>query len=254
MSFYIKRANLSNDYFVDRQDRYIVLKNCKHLCDFYSVLFDAIKSFSFKIDSNLDVLFENDNRSLHPYLGIYTEFCQEFAKSIDGIYEKYCRQSLSLDMTNFNIDQDEFGRNEEKAYIIPLVQNGVADVRFDEKFTNSFIAKAPADSMLHLATGYFNLTDKLIEIILKNSAQYKVLTTSALGNGFYGSKGFSKYIPDIYSCIEKSFYDKVLKSRQNSRVKLYEFYKENWSMINLAHFGGNYFKIFKKFNYLSLSC
>jgi len=132
-------------------------------------------------------------------------------------------------MDEINFDEDEFGADKEKAYIMPLVQNGVADVRYDEKFTKSFLTKATADSILHLATGYFNLTDELIDRIIKSNADFQVLTTSALGNGFYGSKGFSKYIPDIYSCIEKSFYDQVLKSKQDSRVKLYEFYKESWS-------------------------
>lgn len=223
----ITGANLSNDYFVNRQDRYILLKDCKNLCDFYCLLFDSVRDFSFKVDKNGEINFFNDNKSLHPYQGIYTEFCNEFANKIDVIYEKY-RSDLSC--VDLNVEKFEALENDNgKAYVVPLVQNGLANVRIDETFTKCFITNAAPGSLLNLATGYFNLTDDLIERILKSKAQHEILTTSALANGFYGSKGFSKYIPDIYTCIEQNFYEKVLKQKMTDRVKLYEYFKESWT-------------------------
>lgn len=226
--FIITGANLSNDYFVDRQDRYIILKDCKKLCDFYSLLLDQIKDFSFQVDTSGQVTFVNDNQSLHPYLGVYSDFCQEFSNRIHEFYRKY-EQLNSIDLKQIDFENDNLEQDTDKAYIVPLVQSGPANVRFDEEFTDYIVSNSPGTSEINLATGYFNLTTNLMKRILNSEALIKVLTTSELGNGFYGSKGFSKFIPDIYTCIEKNFYDLVLKTDQQKRVQLFEYYKENWT-------------------------
>lgn len=225
----ITGANLSNDYFVDRQDRYLILKDCKHLCDFYSDLFDQIKDLSFGVNKNGQVTFNNKNQSFNPYQGNYFDFCQEFSERIHELYRSYRREQNSFDLNKINFENDDLGQNTSRAYLIPLVQNGLAGVKYDEVFTNYIISNSPARSDLSLATGYFNLTPNLMDRILNSQAPIQVLTTSELGNGFYGSKGFSKYIPHIYTCIEKEFYDLIMKSNQQNRVKLFEYYKENWT-------------------------
>lgn len=42
-------ANLSNDYFTNRQDRYFMIEDCKELCDFYSELVEKVGEFSFRL-------------------------------------------------------------------------------------------------------------------------------------------------------------------------------------------------------------
>jgi hypothetical protein len=60
------RANLSNDYFVNRQDRYIVIKNSPKLCDFFETIINSISEFSFKVDSTGNVTYQNLH---HPFEG-----------------------------------------------------------------------------------------------------------------------------------------------------------------------------------------
>jgi CDP-diacylglycerol--glycerol-3-phosphate 3-phosphatidyltransferase len=43
----ISGANLSHDYFTNRQDRYIVLEKCGKLCDYFEEVIDSIGAFSF---------------------------------------------------------------------------------------------------------------------------------------------------------------------------------------------------------------
>lgn len=47
----ISGANLSNDYFTNRQDRYFVI-NDKKLCDFYCELVNRVQKFSIQLDMN----------------------------------------------------------------------------------------------------------------------------------------------------------------------------------------------------------
>lgn len=45
-------ANLSNDYFTNRQDRYFLIEDCKELCDFYDELVRRVGEFSFVLQSD----------------------------------------------------------------------------------------------------------------------------------------------------------------------------------------------------------
>ena len=49
-------ANLSSDYFTNRQDRYIVFDNNSQLSNYFSQLVSAISSFSYHLKSNGDVI------------------------------------------------------------------------------------------------------------------------------------------------------------------------------------------------------
>lgn len=113
--------------------------------------------------------------------------------------------------------------------MVPLVQNGLANVTYDQKFLDEILYKASEVSQVNLATGYFNLTYTVIEQILSAPASYRIMTTSEFGNGFYGSKDLSGNIPDIYTSIEKELHDLIRKRQQEKRVKLFEYYKKNWS-------------------------
>ena len=126
-----------------------------------------------------------------------------------------------------------------KAFVIPLIQNGCVDLNNDKEFTNQIFSLTTQLSQIYLATGYFNLTKHYMNSIIKNKSDYTVLTAAPLANGFFGSQGFSKYIPDIYLYLEKCFYDLILKQRQQSRIQISEYCRKDWSK-DINHF------IFKK--------
>lgn len=61
------RANLSNDYFTNRQDRYIMLED-KNLADFFDSLITTISTFSLQLhEDNSEKLSEKWD--IHPYKG-----------------------------------------------------------------------------------------------------------------------------------------------------------------------------------------
>lgn len=68
-------ANLSNDYFTNRQDRYIMIED-KHVADFYSDFLGKVQEFSLKVD-------KNGNESLHERwkYSPYESSHQDFAKA-----------------------------------------------------------------------------------------------------------------------------------------------------------------------------
>lgn len=76
----ISGANLSNDYFTNRQDRYFQIKD-KNLADFYDGLISRVQEFSLKLDksNNLDV---KHGWNQLPYKGSKYDFIYKACDSI----------------------------------------------------------------------------------------------------------------------------------------------------------------------------
>lgn len=83
------RANLSHDYFTNRQDRYVLVKDCKPLADFFEGMIDILCSMSLQ-------LTHSDNTippvKYHPYekLNLYTN---ELRKRLSDYYESFINKN-----------------------------------------------------------------------------------------------------------------------------------------------------------------
>lgn len=93
--FYV-RANLSNDYFTNRQDRYFVIEDCEELCDFYNKLIEKVMEFSFLLqpDGNTNL---NPAANYHPYKGSGRIFTQEAASKIQTFLQNEIKKNADLD-------------------------------------------------------------------------------------------------------------------------------------------------------------
>ena len=230
----IFRANLSNDYFINRQDRYIILKNCEKLCNYYESIIDSISEFSFSVNKNGQVEYLNKNTRLHPFLGNFREFSHGLSANINKVFKIY-----------ESINERKLNDGNSKAFVYPLIQLHDCDIRRDELVTTKIFENAPSMSKIELAVGYFNLTKNYINSILKKSlASYNVLLSSPEANGFFESNGFSKYIPKIYSNIEENFFKSIPRHHKPNRdVYLNEYNRPNWSKF---FFVGLYLKFYNQ--------
>lgn len=77
---YISRANLSDSYFTNRQDRYVLLENCREVADFFSDLVEAVGDISLQLQPNDSITMLEG--MVHPYKGrnqtracVYTDAC-----------------------------------------------------------------------------------------------------------------------------------------------------------------------------------
>lgn len=62
------RANLSDNYFTNRQDRYVLFNDSKSLADFFDNLVKTVGNFSFKMKHD-NTLTLPDDESVHPFTG-----------------------------------------------------------------------------------------------------------------------------------------------------------------------------------------
>lgn len=61
------RANLSDSYFTNRQDRYVLLENCREVADFFCDLVEAVGDVSLQLQPDDSVTMLEG--MVHPYKG-----------------------------------------------------------------------------------------------------------------------------------------------------------------------------------------
>ena len=73
---------MSDSYFTNRQDRYIIFRNCPALCDFFDKLVTTVSSLSFAVKSDGTVALPTED-SIHPFEG-------GVKNSLISIFCSYC--------------------------------------------------------------------------------------------------------------------------------------------------------------------
>lgn len=99
LSFFLFRANLSHDYFTNRQDRYVLVKNCGQLADFFDGLIDILSDMSLQLHESNRTTFPK--RSYHPYEGNSSLYISELKRRIESHYKSHLTS-----LTSSNVEGD----------------------------------------------------------------------------------------------------------------------------------------------------
>lgn len=246
-------ANLSEDYFTNRLDRYHLFKS-KELADFYFKIHEAVSEISYELVPSDEHKggFELQSPT---YRGLpdpvwHPQRFQRYAKRIlEPLIHKKARQKM------FPV---EFDTN--KTFVYPLAQFDVLlgqprnKVILDYEVATYTSTEKPAlthlltalahDAALRNSTwtftaGYFNIDpdicDHLLEatpasrLVLPKGEQMEkpctVITASPWANGFYGSPGISGMLPAAYTLLSRRFLTQVTKVGKDDIVQLKEWRK-----------------------------
>lgn len=215
----ISGANLSNDYFTNRQDRYIVI-NDKDLSDFYAELIEKVQEFSLQVMPDASCQL-HPNWALMPFEAPRTEFAERARESISSLYAETAHRLL---------DETKRPDGRTDTWIFPLVEMGQFDVHHDSRVTHRLFADAPQGSRMNLATGYFNLTDSYMDTLTAEcKAECEILMAHPNANGFQGARGAAGGIPAAYSHIAKSFHQRLTSMAQEQRIRMFEYEQRGWT-------------------------
>lgn len=224
-SLIISGANLSESYFTNRQDRYVLLENCSEVADFFSDLVEAVGDVSLQLQPDDSVSMVDG--MVHPYKGNRRDFSTAARSRImEVMYAAQLRQQLQDEQDRNAEERDE---DSEDTWVFPLVQMKPLGISLDELVTRKLLTDAGPDSTVFLTSGYFNLTRAYMQLVLGAGARYRILTASPEVNGFFGAKGVAGAIPAAYIHIAKQFYDQVLRLGQQERVHLHEYHRDKWT-------------------------
>lgn len=165
MLFLSCRANLSRDYFVDRQDRYTWFKNCPQLTNYFAELVSTASTHSFSLSA--------DGVTEPPV-------CDPLSSQAAA---REFRDSLNLSVSNLiQAQRSEWSceglTNDVDTLVFPLLQMGYYGIRQDEECTEQLLSNLGDGDKLCLASGYFNLPSKYIDAILQGKGHTDILAAS----------------------------------------------------------------------------
>ena len=237
--FIISGANLNEQYFTNRQDRYIYVRNCPQLADYLERLIQAIGSISMHLNSDgtfsceLDPLDERNKQQIQFKL-------REQIEQLNRSYLKAETRSATKAGGKNKIDKASGSSRSEDAavpnsetMIYPLLQMKKFEINSDETFTKFVFNSLTDSSKLYLASGYFNLTQDYQQSIFKVAASQpnssiKLVMASEQVNSFYKAKGPIQHIPSVYTQLSKNFLND-LNSKLLDNVRLLSYFRSNWT-------------------------
>eukprot|EP00075_Anas_platyrhynchos_P003834 XP_012947533.1 CDP-diacylglycerol--glycerol-3-phosphate 3-phosphatidyltransferase, mitochondrial isoform X4 [Anas platyrhynchos] len=182
-------ANLSDLYFTNRQDRYVLLQDSPEIADFFTELVDAIGDVSLQLQQ--DDTVQMMEGMVHPYQGDKVAYCEIANRRVmEVINSARTRQEL-LHAKTFHSSQQSNSllsqqgsqasgglKPEPDTWIYPLIQMKPFGIQIDEMVTETLLTEAERDARIYLTTGYFNLTQAYMDLILGTRAEYRILLAS----------------------------------------------------------------------------
>ncbi|CAG8530674.1 11386_t:CDS:2, partial [Diversispora eburnea] len=240
---HIKAFGFDNNLMLSGQDRYLLFKNASNITNYFADLLQTVSTFSYKLTTNStnstttqddkkksyelilsqspDPITQSDLFRKHA-----TSLMKEFIKKWMIECELIARHQIDQidQMNQINQMDDQKQQNNFDTIIFPVIQMGPLSIRQDETATLYILDAITKYGEKHnndndetkycnvfFTSGYFNFTKKFKEKILNTAAKFRILAASPEANGFFYSKGISRYIPHAYTLIEKQFYSDILK-------------------------------------------
>ncbi|RVX71505.1 hypothetical protein B0A52_05077 [Exophiala mesophila] len=249
-------ANLSDDYFTNRLDRYHVFSS-KELTDFYCAIHDAVCELSYQLMPSDQTaggweLLSPHERGFPDPLWHTKKFTQYAKQTLQPLIQPKARQKIlpvpfTQDKTfvyplaQFDIllgqpkkvvfQDDGYGmrhNSTEKPVLIKLLGSVAEDARL-------------RDSSWTFTAGYFNIDPVIRDLLIsaapdRNTQKQEigsgpsekpctVITASPWANGFYGSKGVSGMLPAAYTLLSRRFLREVAQNGKEDMIQLKEWRK-----------------------------
>jgi CDP-diacylglycerol--glycerol-3-phosphate 3-phosphatidyltransferase len=232
----ISGANLSNDYFTNRRDRYMRLQD-KSLSKYMYTLLMIAARYSYRLDA-VSCGVEEKDRDHAPYqvswdegreLPLSTNLAEHGPKrwkeamkhDIEGMTAKWHGEKLSTFSTS---------NNDEVIQVVPLLQMGRLGIRQETECVPLVMQEADHPSArLDFTTGYFSINPQYASRILKGKFKSNMITASPKANGFYGSRGISGHLPAAYTWLESRFWADLKAAQRDGQVTVREWYKSGWT-------------------------
>lgn len=223
-------ANLSQDYFTNRQDRYMLFRRAENLATVYHDLGDRLLRFS-------DTLLGRDNGTsmgghfrLRPVRWTRDDRLLRTLRAELVDFTRSCRGR----MREATAEAMAPGGKSYDTWAVPTVQFGHVGIRDDEETLLSVLSSSRAvqhaNRNIDVATGYFNMPDVLksaTSCSIDNNRSVRVLFASPEAHGFYGASGIAGALPLAYAERARLFFEE--SGGTQGHPTLHEYRREGWS-------------------------
>lgn len=216
-------ANLSNDYFTNRQDRYHVFKS-REVTDFFYRIYRTICDLSYRVlpsdkeASGFVIDWPEANAQPAPL-----KDPKGYIASATRVLAPLTKPSTRSAATNKGSD----------THVYPLLQLTPLlkpDTSTELPALMGILRRLAlpqfAGSKWTFTAGYFNMTPEVRQLLLDSKpASATVVAASPWANGFYGSKGISGMLPAAYTHLSRRFMDAVAQAGLSQQIAVKEWRK-----------------------------
>ena len=171
----LHRANLSEDYFTDRQDRYISFSQSPKLTDYFSTLAQTIAAHSYTVQPDgalvpmLSFNHLSSDSAAQKYRKLFSNAIQQ--ELIPSDESEHLEAGLSsVEPQNVDPGFD--------TVVYPLLQMGYYGIHQEETATRKLLEGLGREERLRLASGYFNLPPQYTTALLQAEGSSSVLAAS----------------------------------------------------------------------------
>lgn len=240
----ISGANLSQDYFTNRQDRYYVFKN-PNLTNYFFNLSRLVSQISHKVtylphNKKLLIDWPTSNLTADPQLNL-ERFLIETTHLLEPIlygnriehYDNDEYQKIVDQNTKIQEIEDEKFRQDTAMQHYDTIVYPVSQLtpllkpdRSTEKPAILRLLSFLDSSTINwtFTAGYFNMDTDIKERLLKSTSNSgEVIVASPKSNSFFKSNGISKYLPPAYLYLAQNFLKAVHAEGKQDNIKLNEW-------------------------------
>ncbi|GAA96369.1 hypothetical protein E5Q_03035 [Mixia osmundae IAM 14324] len=223
----ISGANLSADYFNQRQDRYMIFRSASALTDYFAALVALSSAFCYGL------IGRDASSTLAAFDLTWPHADLERPEKKHRAFRETVSQRLNEFTTNFAQFLSPRETPGDDTTISPVLQMGSFGIHQETDTVMPALfecahALDPAIASLSFTSGYFNMTPQMTRQLLACPIPSSVVCASPQANGFYGSQGFSRHIPAGYTEAEKRFYLQAHSSAA-AQVTLSEYARQGWT-------------------------
>ncbi|RKP06813.1 hypothetical protein THASP1DRAFT_31373 [Thamnocephalis sphaerospora] len=219
-------ANLSQDYFTNRQDRYVLFQRSA-LSSYFDEMVQRLGMLSYRVGEMGPVSPAADARGPDPEDG--APFRRHARTLLDTFTADWRAKAInSTNMPPVNMADGAA----DHALVIPALQMAPLHVRQDEAVMHGVLKDLCTEThqwRAHLASGYFNLHDDIRARILRTNADWEMIVASPEANGFFKAQDVSRHIPAAYSLIERDFMRDAKRQGHASRFRMLEYMRSGWT-------------------------
>jgi len=220
----VPRANLSEDYFTNRQDRYHLFSS-KDVTEYFFKLQDVVSSLSYQVRPSqeaadgFELVWPKSNGSPSP-LQDHRAFVAHATPRINSLVTPQVKPA-----SRGPLAQDA----DTSVYVVGqwnqlLLEDTSTELPAITHVLKTLASPIFANSTWTFTAGYFNPAPSLTRLLLSTAAgKGTVITAAPEANGFYKSPGVSGLLPGAYTYLAHSFLKAVGRRQKDSSISLKEW-------------------------------
>ncbi|EWG46066.1 phosphatidylserine synthase [Fusarium verticillioides 7600] len=211
-------ANLSTDYFTNRQDRYHLFAS-KEVTDHFWKIHSGVTSFSFLVQPSTEpagfTLSWPENNSAPSPLENPQSFVKSTTSTLQTLLHPTTKPENKISDTRvYMLGQMSQVMKPDTSTELPVITH----------ILKTLALPAYRESSWTFTAGYFNPAPSLTKLLLNTaSTSNTVITASPEANGFYKSKGVSGLLPDAYTLLARRFVHRVHHQGRDNDITLKEW-------------------------------